>query len=272
MAWSELHENQAVTACGDGSIKLWDVTLDDHPIRNWHEHSREVFSVDWNNIQKELFASASWDGSVKIVSRMLLTYQWTPERPASIQTIMAHRACVYRCAWSPHAPSVLATASADGTASIFDVRTGPRPISTMSAGGEVLAVDWNKYRPMTLATGGTDRAVKVWEAQASGPGGLVPEKCVCFGHQYAIRGVAWSPHQSNVVASASYDMTARIWNIDDAAVSAQVPMVNVPRQVYTGHREFVVSVAWSLFEPGIVATSSWDMETHLWPGIVQNTA
>ena len=114
MAWSELHENQAVTACGDGSIKLWDITLDDHPICNWHEHSREVFSVDWNNIQKELFASASWDGSVKIVSRMLLTYQWTPERPASIQTIMAHRACVYRCAWSPHAPSVLATANLSG--------------------------------------------------------------------------------------------------------------------------------------------------------------
>ena len=100
----------------------------------------------------------------------------------------------------------------------------------------------------------------------------MPEKCVCLGHQYAIRGVAWSPHQSNVVASASYDMTARIWNIDDAAVSAQVPMVNVPRQVYTGHREFVVSVAWSLFEPGMVATSSWDMETHLWPGIIPNTA
>lgn len=39
----------------------------DHPIRNWHEHSREVFSVDWNNIQKDLFATSSWDGSVKIV-------------------------------------------------------------------------------------------------------------------------------------------------------------------------------------------------------------
>jgi len=31
------------------------------------EHSREVFSLDWNNMQKELFASSSWDGSVKIV-------------------------------------------------------------------------------------------------------------------------------------------------------------------------------------------------------------
>jgi peroxin-7 len=28
LAWSEVHENQIVTASGDGSVKLWDVTLD----------------------------------------------------------------------------------------------------------------------------------------------------------------------------------------------------------------------------------------------------
>jgi WD40 repeat protein len=27
VAWSEIHENQVVTASGDGSIKLWDITL-----------------------------------------------------------------------------------------------------------------------------------------------------------------------------------------------------------------------------------------------------
>lgn len=27
VAWSELHENQVVSGSGDGSIKLWDITL-----------------------------------------------------------------------------------------------------------------------------------------------------------------------------------------------------------------------------------------------------
>lgn len=40
----------------------------DHPIRNWHEHSREVFSIDWNNLKKDMFLSSSWDASVKVVS------------------------------------------------------------------------------------------------------------------------------------------------------------------------------------------------------------
>ena len=34
LAWSEVHENQLVTASGDGSLKLWDVTLNvsTHPL------------------------------------------------------------------------------------------------------------------------------------------------------------------------------------------------------------------------------------------------
>lgn len=31
LAWSEVHENQLVTASGDGSVKLWDVVLNVRP-------------------------------------------------------------------------------------------------------------------------------------------------------------------------------------------------------------------------------------------------
>lgn len=41
--------------------------MKDFPIRKWHEHAREVFSIDWSNVQKELFCTASWDCSFKLV-------------------------------------------------------------------------------------------------------------------------------------------------------------------------------------------------------------
>ena len=45
--------------------------IQDLPIRAWQEHTREVFSVDWSNLKKDTFASSSWDGTIKLVSKKL---------------------------------------------------------------------------------------------------------------------------------------------------------------------------------------------------------
>lgn len=281
VAWSEIHENQLITASGDGSIKLWDVTLNDHPIRHWQEHAREVFCVDWNNIRKDLFASSSWDSSVRI---------WHPERPTALTAITSHTACVYACSWSPHNGDLIATACGDGHLRLYDVRasnlgTGSAgsptqtPVAVVPVGGEVLSVDWNKYRPMTLATGSTDRGVKVWDLRGAGkagpgigPGGLRggENTAALLGHEYAVRKVAFSPHDARSLASASYDMTARVWDIDAGQAMSAGPRIGAAgagsslRRIHDGHTEFVVSIGWSLFTPGLVASAAWDTETHLW--------
>ncbi|SPO32640.1 related to PEX7 - peroxisomal import protein, peroxin [Ustilago trichophora] len=275
LAFSEAHENQLVTASGDGSIKLWDCALQDHPIRNWAEHNREVFCVDWNNINKDLFASSSWDASVRI---------WHPERPTSLRAITtAHTGCVYACGFSPHSPDLLATACGDGHLRMFDLRQGAGQASvTVPVGGEVLCLDWNKYRPMTIATGSTDRVIKTWDlrnALNKPPGGVAAPvelgtpMAAILGHEYAIRKVAYSPHSPQLLASASYDMTARVWDTDAAALNGPPGSMQQPspapagssmRKIHDAHTEFVVGVAWSLFQEGLVASTAWDSETHLW--------
>lgn len=67
LAWSEVHENQVLAATGDGSIKLFDITLDQFPVQVWPEHNREVLAVQWNLVTKDTFCSSSWDGTIKIV-------------------------------------------------------------------------------------------------------------------------------------------------------------------------------------------------------------
>ena len=42
----------SVAASGDGSVKLWDVLSPGRPIKNYHEHEHEVYSVDWNLVNK----------------------------------------------------------------------------------------------------------------------------------------------------------------------------------------------------------------------------
>lgn len=141
----------------------------------------------------------------------------------------------------------------------------------------MLSLDWNKYRPMTLATGSTDRTIKVWDLRSSvqaPPGsGLVTGQggqmvSALLGHEYAVRSVAWSPHNPSTLASASYDMTARIWDTDSAVHgatgSAAMGGNQSLRKIHDGHTEFVAAVAWSLFEPDRIASCAWDAETHLW--------
>jgi len=256
LAWSEIHENQLVSVSGDGSVKLWDVTLDQYPVRKWKEHQREIYSADWNNLRKEVFATASWDQTIKI---------WAPDRPASISTIHAHAACVYSALFSPHAPDILASCSSDGYLNLWDLRLpsiSPPTASILAHSNEVLTLDWNKYIPNIIATGSVDRSIKIHDLR-------MPNRPTVLaalpGHAYAVRKVAWSPHDPTILASASYDMTVRIWEMNGLTqkMTGMPPDVRA-RGLHDGHTEFVSGLAWSFFEPGVLASCAWDQEVHVW--------
>ncbi|KAI9440565.1 WD40-repeat-containing domain protein [Lactarius indigo] len=238
LAWSEVHENQLVTASGDGSLKLWDVTLNTLPIRAWHEHTREVYGVDWSNIKKDQFVSCCMDGSVKV---------WTPEHPRSLTTLQAHHACVYQALFSPHQPDLLATSSGDAPLSA--------PVLTVPAApSEELALDWNKYRPLILASAGLDKTLKIWDCrmlQLGASASAVGSPCEnrFYGHEYAVRKVQWT--------SGAYDMTCRVWSTNPP------PGQNNLVRIHDAHTEFVVGCAWSLYEEGVLATCSWDCKVNI---------
>jgi len=231
-----------------------------------------VFSVDWSNLQKDLFISSSWDGNVKL---------WSPERPRSITTLHAHHSCVYQALFSPHQPGVIATCSTDGTMKLFDLRapsylpSGPpntnfntplsAPVLTVPASTtEVLSLDWNKYRPYVLATAGVDKTVKVWDCRMVKTGPEAGQEVVggicelgLVGHEYAVRKVQWSPHRADVLASASYDMTCRVWTTTPTPGRTHLLHIHDP------HSEFVVSCAWSLYDEGVIGSCSWDCRLNV---------
>uniref|UniRef100_H2XZN8 Peroxin-7 n=1 Tax=Ciona intestinalis TaxID=7719 RepID=H2XZN8_CIOIN len=116
LAWSEIDPDICVTAGGDGAIQIWNV-LNKDPLAVLKSHEKEVYSVDWSHKgEKNLVVSVSWDGSAKI-------WDVGSGRNEPISAVHGHQGVVYSGVWSPHVPGSFATASADGTSKIWDVRT-----------------------------------------------------------------------------------------------------------------------------------------------------
>ncbi|KAJ5226344.1 hypothetical protein N7468_007569 [Penicillium chermesinum] len=274
LAWSEIHENQVLTASGDGSIKLFDCTANDFPVQAWKEHGREVFSVNWNMVQKDRFCSSSWDGTVRI---------WSPHRAQSFLTLPTH-SCTYSAAFNPHNPDLVSCVTSDSYVRVFDLRTpasasnhlvvqipihaapaappipgqpGIPPAATPPA--EALTHDWNKYRSTVLATGGVDRAIRTFDIRAPQQGPLA----TMLGHEYAVRKLSWSPHLSNVLLSASYDMT--FGDMDAMRAGPAGPVVGMELGRMGRHTEFVTGVDWCLFgNEGWCASVGWDENLYVW--------
>jgi len=272
VTWSEQHENQVLTAGGDGSIKLFDMGVGEFPVASWQEHGREVFSTHWNLLEKSTFLSSSWDGTIKI---------WTPERKESLMTLPVH-SCVYSAQYSPHHPQIVTAVSRDSHLRVFDLRTKPSAqnhlnlaipihaapkipspnfVPRSTGPTECLTHDWNKYRDSILATAGVDGVIRTFDLRMpSGP------MTFLAGHEYATRRISWSPHLSYVLLSSSYDMTCRVWTDGSSGDQSGSPNAQ-GRELgrMDRHTEFAMGVDWCLFgAEGWCATCAWDERVLVW--------
>ena len=120
-----------------------------------------------------------------------------------------------------------------------------------------------------MAAAGVDRVIRTFDLRSPGQGpvGVLP------GHGYAVRRVAWSPHLSDVLLSASYDMTVRVWSDGSAMGVQQGP--GMAKEMSGGlgrelgrmerHTEFAVGIDWCLFgAEGWCASCGWDERVLVW--------
>uniref|UniRef100_A0A7S4PJY4 Peroxin-7 n=2 Tax=Guillardia theta TaxID=55529 RepID=A0A7S4PJY4_GUITH len=243
--WSESNEHHLVSACGDGSLKLWDLGIAvNRPLRAFHEHRREVYSVNWNVIQRDIFLSASWDGQIKL---------WTPEMPQSLNSWNGHQGFIYRACWSPKSAFAFLSCSADCSVRMWDTRSPVCAFTFLGHQHEVLSVDWCKYDEYTFASGGADRTIRLWDTRRS-------NQCMktMVGHRYAVRNVKFSPFSPQHLLSCSYDLTVALWNCMFNTGSHSL-MINSEH-----HKEFVVALDFNVLHDGQVASASWDRSTCVW--------
>ena len=154
-----------------------------------------------------------------------------------------HDQSVYQSIWHPTHESIFASCSDDQTCRVWDLRSGKDVKRIRAHNNGILSIDFNKYENF-IATASTDNLIKIFDLRSS----IDQPLMTLMGHQLAVRKIKFSPYHANILASASYDMTVKIWDCN----------VQRPINDFGHHTEFVVGLDFNLFVENELATASWD--------------
>lgn len=116
----------------------------------------------------------------------------------------------------------MATASADGTAAIWDLRNVKTRLHSLdSHTGEVMQVEWSPTNEAILATAAADRRVNVWDLSRIGEE-QTPEDAedgppellfIHGGHTARVSDFAWNPSYDFLIASVAEDNILQCWQM-----------------------------------------------------------
>ncbi len=180
-------------------------------------------------------------------------YHWDYEKSTLVAPPLVHAARIRHVCFSPDGKSV-ATASADGTACVWNAASGARRFTLKHDG----PLTWVAFHPdgKRIATSAEDKTVRMWAASDGKPlDWRLPIEAV-------VDYLAFSPDGSRMVAS-SRDNFARVWDVDTLkAVSPRLPhraMSDTVRYLFNGDD-------WPRFAPDGPAVITATNDLHLWTG------
>ena len=150
----------------------------------------------------------------------------------------------------------VASGSGDRTARIWDLESGQQVLTlSIEDGVTTVAIspDGNY-----VAAGSLDKIVRVWDAKT----GYLVERLE--GHKDSVYSVTFSPNGKDLY-SGSLDKTIKMWEL---ASPRGMPMGNTPkggvcRTTFSGHKDFVLSVAPSPDGMWLISGSK-DRCVHFW--------
>lgn len=166
LAANRKHRNLLASASADKTVKLWDLHTT-KCAKSYSYHTDKVCSLAWHSVESTILLSGSYDRTVAIADMRAPTKQ--PQR-------VGVESDVENVKWDPHDPNCFFVSTENGIVHYYDVRNASKDPSasksvwTLQAHDEsVSSFDLNTVIPGFMATGSTDKTVKLWNIGSQGP-------------------------------------------------------------------------------------------------------
>nr|XP_023472178.1 coronin-7 isoform X2 [Equus caballus] len=130
--------------------------------------------------------------------------------------------------------------SSGGQVAVLELRKPGRlpdtALPTLQNGAAVTDLAWDPFDPHRLAVAGEDARIRLWRVPPEGlEKVLTTPEAVLTGHTEKIYSLRFHPLAANILASSSYDLTIRIWDLQAGAERLRLQ----------GHQDQIFGLAWS---------------------------
>jgi periodic tryptophan protein 1 len=207
LAANRQHRNLLASASADKTIKLWDLNTA-KCAKSYSYHTDKVCSLAWHKAEPTVLLSGSYDRTVVAADMRapdVKVPRWGVE--SDVENIR----------WDPHDQNYFYVSTENGIIHYHDIRNAPstpeatKAVWTLQAHDEsVSSFDVNTVIPGFIATGSTDKTVKLWNIQASGPS-LVVSRNLDVGKVFATT-FAPDPEVAFRLAVAGSSGSMHVWD------------------------------------------------------------
>jgi len=245
--WIERTESGAtfVSASHDQKLNIYTWNCESNSIENLntcrgHERSVECVSVSPN---KKHFVSGGFDNTVKVWGACPTSeddHEGSTEakkprggagRPVTrtpLQTLGGHKEAVGGVGW--RGSDEIVSVSWDHTVKLWEVELGG--LKTELVGNKAMfSVSVGGERGEQLLVAGAERSIRLYDPKAGND-----VKAAFTAHTGWVTSVCWCPANPQHFASASHDMSVRVWDTR----SSTTPLYEL-----TGHSDKVLALHWS---------------------------